>query len=353
MIAVPSGPPEGVSSRPVPPPPLRIWLPLLLTILAAGCGLHGGRLTLVEENDVFNLADSNNPDRDYTQGFAAALTLADEDTPGWARDAAGAVPLFARNGRVHLGLLAGQEIYTPENRNSVAALPDDRPYAGWLYAGAALQVPVFDEDPILRRDRVDQLELDLGVLGPSAHGEKFQNFWHKVFDISDAKGWRHQVGGTMGAMATWETRWRVAAADLGGNIGWDLLPRARVRLGNVRTDGTVGAMTRLGWRLPRDFGPMAVDAHGLVSGAAPDGAFFALHLAFEVRGVAYDRFLSGGGGSPSVTPIRSPRRFSIGLSHGWGPFTFIYEQNFVSPEFKEDRRNHRYTTMMLVLDRYF
>jgi len=127
----------------------------------------------------------------------------------------------------------------------------------------------------------------------------------------------------------------------------------RARVGIVRTDGAVGALARIGWRLPRDFGPMPVDSHGLVRGGRPDGAFFALHLGVEVRAVARDLFLEGGGGSPSVTPARFPGTVTAGLEHGWGPFTFVFEQHFVAPEFRERRRWHQYTTLALVLDRHF
>jgi len=330
--------------------PGRGLLGCLAVLAAAGCQLHGGRLTFVEENDTFNIADSHDTDRDYTQGIAAALTLTDEDTPGWARAAAGAIPLFAKEGPVHLGLIAGQDIYTPRDRYATAPIPDDRPYAGWLYGGAAVQVPVLDADPIRRRDRLDHLEIDLGVVGPPAGGEAVQNWWHRLFDLPQTRGWGNQVGGTVGAVAAWETRWRLAAGDLGHDFGWDLLPKAQVRLGNVHTDGTVGFLARIGWRQPRNFGPMALDSHGLVRGAAPDGAFFSLHVGFEARAVAYDVFLDGGGGSPSVTPVRFPEVVTVGLEHGWGPFTFVFEQHFASPEFKERRRWHQYTTMMLVLD---
>src|SRR5688572_2989687 len=293
---------------------------LLASIAAAGCGIRGGRFTIVEENDVLNVADSQDTDRDYTQGFAGAFTFTDEDTPGWTRAIAGTVPLFAKGAPVHLGLVAGQEIYTPADQDTAVAIADDRPYAGWLYGGLAIQVPVLDADADRRRDRVDHLQLDLGVVGPEAGGEQVQNWWHRLFDLAEAQGWDHQVAGTFGALATWESRWRVVRGDLGEDFGWDLLPRVRARLGDVRTDATAGALARIGWRQPRNFGPMGVDSHGLVRGAVPDGAFLSLHAGFELRAVAHDLFLEGSGGSPSVTPVPFTRSMTLGLEHGWGPF---------------------------------
>src|SRR5437868_1390157 len=39
-----------------------------------------------------------------------------------------------------LGLSLGQNIYTPTDTDTTAALPNDRPYAAWLYGSSAFQI---------------------------------------------------------------------------------------------------------------------------------------------------------------------------------------------------------------------
>jgi hypothetical protein len=303
----------------------------------------------MEENDAFDLGKGLGTDRDYTQGAALAFTMADADTPGWARDAARAMPLFAKDAPVHLGVVVGQEIYTPANLSRARPIPDDRPYGAWLYAGLALQSPVLDADPERRRDRVDDLEADLGVVGRSALGEPTQNAVHRAYGVRQANGWDNQIGNEAGILVSRESRWRAAAGRIGGEWGWDLLPRARVRVGNVRTDAGLGAEARLGWNLPRDFGSMPVDSFGLSKGFPSPRPWAAVYARFEGRAVAYDVFIEGDvhGSSPSVTPERFPYASTGGLAVGYGPISATFEQHWVSPEFRERGRHHRYGTLML------
>ena len=324
--------------------------------LLAGCSLHGGRFTAVEENDVFNVGQGLDTDRDYTQGARGAFTMTDEDTPGWARAAGEAIPFFGDEGApIHLALLIGQEIWTPEDLATPLLVPDDRPYAAWLHGGLALQSPILDPDPNRRRDRVDRVQLDLGVVGPAARGELAQNFFHELFVIPEANGWDNQIPNEFGFLATWETRWRLGAGSLGGRWGWDLLPRVRARAGNVRVDASGGVLARAGVNLGRDFGPMEVDATGLVRGAAPPPAWFAVHLGVEGNGIFHDITLDGSSGADSHSVDRIPWNFGsvAGVAAGAGPLTLLFEQHFVSPRFKERRRFHGYATLSLSWAWYF
>jgi lipid A 3-O-deacylase len=342
---------------PYHPPTVTLLLRIgLLGLAAAGCSLRGGRFTALEDNDVANIGAGLDTDRDYTEGAGGAFTFTDVDTPAWARTAAGAVPFFGKEGApVHLALLLGQEIYTPEDLTKSALVPDDRPYAGWLFAGLAIQSPVLDDDPDRRRDRVDTIRLDLGVVGPSARGELAQNVTHRLLDIPEAEGWRNQIPNEPGLLASAETRWRILAGNPWRRVSWDVLPRARIRAGNVRVDASAGIVGRAGMNLPRDFGTMAVDATGLLRGADPPRPWAALHLGIEGSAVAHDLFLEGStfGDSHSVHPVPWNYDSVAGISAGWGPLTVRYEQHFVSPRFKERRRYHGYATAMISWAWYF
>jgi hypothetical protein len=318
-------------------------------LASSGCAAHGVRLAVVEENDVFNLGDGLQVDRDYSQGGVVAATLPSEGTPAWARDAAHSLPLFAREAPVFLGLVLGQEIYTPDDVFTPTPPADDRPFAAWAFLGLALQSPVLDPDPVRRRDRLDHVEADLGVLGPPALGEPAQNAFHRLFDIDRARGWDHQVSGRPGLLLMRESRWRLLSGDFGGSgWRWDLLPRAQARLGNVRTDATAGAMARFGWETPRDFGPMAVDAVGAAAARAPFRPWIYAFGAADARAVGWDVTLQGTvrEGPSDVTPTRLVHTATVGLAWGIGPFSATFAQVWVSPEFRERERFHRTTTMM-------
>ncbi|MBK7015376.1 MAG: DUF2219 family protein [Sulfuritalea sp.] len=65
-------------------------------------------------------------------------------------------------GKVHLGLFLGQNLYTPRAIGVSQAQPLDRPWAAWLYLGGVAQRA--------RDNRLDTVEIDLGLVGPSALG---------------------------------------------------------------------------------------------------------------------------------------------------------------------------------------
>jgi len=60
-------------------------------------------------------------------------------------------------------------------------IEDDRPYAGWLYGGVGF-VSVSDE-------RLDNIELNVGMVGGASFAEDVQKTWHKWFDFQRPNGW--------------------------------------------------------------------------------------------------------------------------------------------------------------------
>ena len=325
---------------------------LAAALAASGCAASGARMTIVDENDVFNLGDGFHTDRDRTQALRFATTFPAQDTPGWALAAAEAIPLFAKKAPVHLGVVVGQELCTPEDRTLAMPPPDDRPYAAWLFAGLALQVPDLDSDAERRLDRRDTIEIDLGVVGPSAHGEQAQNAAHEYLDISPAEGWDTQLEDEFTIQASWERRWRVLSGGGSGDcgaLGWDALPLVRARVGTVRVDAGAGAVARFGWNLPRDFGLSVIDSHGLEPGARPPGLSLGIWAGGEARAVAHDITLEGGVFRERNAVTEEPWTWTAtaGLAIGLGPVTVMYAQNFSSPEFEENKRYHQTGTILV------
>ena len=138
-----------------------LFLAVLLLPMASTevCGqgapqLPGPRVmvrNLYEENDVFAQTD-----RHYTQGLKYSV-LRDELGSSerteriakrlWSAFGNSSVPEM-----FNAGWSLGQNMYTPEDIQQVALARDDRPWAGWLYGGALLQVASdcnADENPDL------------------------------------------------------------------------------------------------------------------------------------------------------------------------------------------------------------
>jgi hypothetical protein len=208
-------------------------------------------------------------------------------------------------------------MYVPRNTETTAPQPDDRPYAGWTYISLALHAKTATQ--------LDSFETSLGIVGPSSKAEETQNNYHNLMGFERVKGWRNQIHDEPGLMLSWQRTLRAKRVDLGRDVAWDVLPHARVTVGNVLTHAAAGFETRLGYRLPWDFGTSLIQPGGGVSAPAdPDDPrlrqdmSFGLHIfaGAEGRAVARNIFLDGNTWEKS--PHVSKKYFVADLMAGVG-----------------------------------
>ena len=155
-------------------------------------------------------------DWDYTHGTRLSVNL--NEAPGLA-DAL----LGCENANCSSSITLGQEIYTPRGRG-LAAVEDERPFAGWLYLeGSATKEMKW----ITQR-----LSAGLGVVGPPALAEQVQNGLHRLFASTQLPGWDTQLPTEPGIEASY---------TLQGNFGrafsdathLEINPSAAIGLGNI------------------------------------------------------------------------------------------------------------------------
>ena len=203
------------------------------------------QFSAIEENDSSLLST----DKHYTQGMRLNL-LSSPLAPGWRSDLFDfAGPLFPYSGgkeRRFDWIALGQSIFTPENLKANPPDKKDRPYAGWLYTGAALLQQ--------NGDGLADLELLAGMVGPAALGEQVQNDWHQMIGIGGGQGWHDQLKNEPGLALSYERRLRLEQ-PLGGGFAADIVPELGVTAGNVFTYGSGGALLRIGRHLGADYGP--------------------------------------------------------------------------------------------------
>ncbi len=277
--------------------PLVIWACLSCGMSAAAdvprpdfspaSGAHGPALEVTEENDWFA-----GTDRHYTQGLRALYLGAESGVPCGLRDFA---VLGFRAETWRWGVEVGQQIFTPENLKAKLPQAYDRPYAGWLYAGLALQrrgVTSGAGLPVL-----ENVQLQVGIVGPAALAKEEQNAAHFLGGFGRAAGWRNQLGNEPGCALKYQRMWRLSPE---GRRDWgaELLPHAGASLGNVDTSARLGGTFRVGWRLPDDFGVQTIDALGLAAGGRAGragqrrwGGY--VFVRPEARVVGYNEFLDG------------------------------------------------------------
>ena len=264
---------------------------------------HGPVITLVEEND--DLAA--NGDQHYTQGLRLSYTLAEERTPRWAAYLSEHLPSLGMKAEVpRFGLAIGQNIYTPKNIFTPAMVRADRPYAGWLYVGAILQRRGLTarQTPVL-----DNVRLDLGIIGPGSLAEQTQTWWHGLGGWVLPQGWHNQLKSEPGVDLKYDRQWKFSR--VGPESGWALefIPHAGVSLGTVQTFAVAGGIVRAGFNIPDDFGVQNIDSLATQAGGrtAATPAFGAyLFAGVDGRAVARNAFLDGNLWRPSLSVRKEP-----------------------------------------------
>ena len=295
--------------------------------------MSSATLILTEENDFFAGTDEH-----YTNGIKLTWISADlkkyaedERLPAFAVAYLQRLPFVNEPGQQYnVALSAGQNMYTPANTATEAPQPGDRPYAGWTYISLALHAKT--------PTRLDSFETSLGIVGPSARAGETQNNYHTLMGFDRAEGWRHQIHDEPGLMLSWQRTLRLTRMDLGRDVSFDVLPHAGVTVGNVLTHAAAGFETRIGYRLPWDFGTSLIQPGGGVSAPADpddtrlrhDATFFGLHFfaGAEGRAVGRNIFLDGNTweNSPHVSkkPLVADLMAGVGLVLGKVKLTYTH-----------------------------
>lgn len=291
-----------------------------------------GIFTALFENDVFYRTD-----RDYTNGVQLAWTspiLADDD---WAVGLADKLPFFSHALEVRKTYALGQDIFTPSNIALKNPPLDDHPYAGFLYGAVGVLGKTGGPDNTV--SRLDQLQLQIGVVGPWSLAEETQKFVHSLINATDPQGWHTQLHNEPGLVLTYERSWRLRW-KLPGDLEMQADPHLGGALGNVYTFANAGAMARVGFALPDDFGPERVDP-GLPGSyyfePRKEGALGAyLFAGVDGRAVARNIFLDGNTWQASrhVDKNDFVGDLEYGAAVAWGRFRLTYTHVFRTREFK-------------------
>ncbi len=316
----------------------RVWA-AMVTATLAGMAAAGaaraeseaeadiGTFSLTLENDLFS-----NKDNHYTNGIRAAYVSTPKAVPDWLFQAATALPFFPDHGQMRAGFALGQSMFTPSDIRLPNPPRDDRPYAGWAYVAAGL---VADTG-----ERLDSVELSLGVVGPASYAEEAQKIVHEIVGSPEPRGWDSQLENEPAILLTWQRQWRQAlAADIGG-FSLDVTPHVGGAVGNVYVYANAGATVRFGWDLPHDYGPLRIQP------SLPGSGFFVpqrgigwyLFAGLEGRLVAHDMFLEGntfGGRDTAIDRIPAVADLQAGIALAWGPVRLAYTHVVRTPEFQQ------------------
>jgi lipid A 3-O-deacylase len=293
----------------------------------------GEVISIQFENDFFG----GDTDRHFTHGTRIELltrpikciTDAAEKLPWFSIERPLSNPTDPVKGRASLSI--GQNIYTPEHTAARKLIPNDRPYAGWLYLGFGLVVNQGTK-------RYDKLQLEIGMVGPSSFAEEVQTYWHSLFGLHVPQGWGNQLDNEPGAVLYYEQARRFDRQGAVLGLELDMIPHFGGSLGNVFTYAAAGFTLRLGSDLYEDFGPPRIRPSLPGSGYLQPGKGFSWYLfaGLDGRAVLHNIFLDGNTFSDSHSVDKKPfvGDLQAGLAVHWDRFRFSYTQIFRTKEFE-------------------
>ncbi|MCK8516156.1 lipid A deacylase LpxR family protein [Methylonatrum kenyense] len=244
--------------------------------------MEWGTLVLEYENDLFG-----GEDRYYTNGIRATWLSPDDHVPDLVRRGADQLPFFSQRGELKVSYSLGQNMYTPDDITLVDPPKDDRPYAGWLYATVGLGSET--------ENRLDRLQLSVGVVGPASGADKIQKEVHRFTGSPQPRGWRKQLRNEPALLLAYQRQNRAWIGQGEDGWAWDGTPFWGGSVGNVFTQLNGGFTVRVGKNLPNDWGPPRISPTLPGSGVFRPTSQFGWYLfgSLDSRIVLHNIFLDG------------------------------------------------------------
>lgn len=327
-----------------------LWLSILITLSASSHALTAsGALNLYLENDAETMGGPGS-DADYSNGVKVSYIYAQESVPRWSYLFRKAMDLMGHDpdqSTTNYGISLGHQIYTPENISDVNLIENDRPYAGWLYVGGSAGFT-------LGRS-LHLVTLNVGMVGPSAHGKEVQTEVHHAMGIGKPKGWKHQLHDEPTLQMFYQHRFRAWTLKHKDITYLSAIPYWGASLGNVRIDLSAGALLLFGYGLGEAFGPARPSSSDVDTLVAPKNSGadkWSLYGFVGGKEAAIGRslFLDGNNFQPSQHVDRIPFVFETEFGTGvqWSRVSAIWRYVHRGPEFKERPNSHSFASVNLM-----
>lgn len=269
--------------------------------------------------DGFKIVYAHQPDSNWLKGFGRWNNFADKDT----------------NVSTAVGYFFGQNMYTPDHAdNPEERVSPDRVFAGWLYWGIFAQRAT--------TEKMEHLELNFGLLGPSALGGPVQNFIHNLVGVNKPKGWDDQLGDEFHTDLTWFQRRRADVPAFQNTENFDTHLEYGFTAGTLHRNAIASILFRWGNNLPNDFGPGRLEAPSCYTmGTDKEQKDIYFFARFGGKLVQFDRFLTGLDTNPAVGVMQ------LGIAAHYKSFEISYSQTFLTKEYREQPSADSYASLNL------
>ncbi|MEM8758570.1 MAG: lipid A deacylase LpxR family protein, partial [Planctomycetota bacterium] len=244
--------------------------------------------------------------------------------------------------------------------------PEDQSYTGLLTFGSFVQRS--------EGRRFEHAQLDVGYIGQNSGAQALQEFAHSVLPEQGDPTWVAQQASGLAVFGTYQRRWKLrwaqnsrgefgllSGSDLdavyagsasSGGPGFEIIPYAGGRLGNIYADASFGAIFRIGWPLPSDFGQSRIFDFTDHTRRAADGLSFSLFASAGGRLVARNALIEGNilGGDRRLGPKPFVGEFSGGAQLEYQGWILAYSQSLLTEEFNGQNGVSRFGTFTLTFN---
>jgi lipid A 3-O-deacylase len=237
----------------------------------------------------------------------------------------------------------GQKIFNPQSGSISNSMYVDRPFAGYLYAGAALNLLYQSENNL-------KMSLHAGTIGPSSLAQKAQELIHDVAGFYKIEGWQWQVKNEFAINASAEYNYflnRIA------NDKIDFTANSYVNIGNTFSGGGIGLTLRSGAINPLF---KSASSHSRISSSASLKGLAEKEFFFYAKPmlnyVLYDATIQGGLFNKDKGPIvfeAKPLVFSqqFGVNYSKKRITADFSVLFKTREVESNAKPHQYGSFTL------
>lgn len=245
--------------------------------------------------------------------------------------------------KVIFELEAGQKIYNPQSGNISNSIYVDRPFAGYLYGGAAINLLYNSENNL-------KLSLNAGTIGPSSLAQEAQEFMHNTIGFYEVQGWQWQVNNEFSINSSAEYNYFIGRFS---NDKMDLSANSYLNIGNTFSGSGLGITFRSG-NLNSLFKSAITQsrissAKGIQDFVDKEFFFYAKPM---VNFIFYDATIQGGLFNKDKGPITfepKPLVFSqqLGVSYSRNRMTADFSLIFKTREVKSNAKPHQYGSISL------
>lgn len=237
-------------------------------------------------------------------------------------------------------LEAGQYLFNPYTGKIENSSKIDRPFAAYLFAGGKLSW-------LFKNERVLEISLNSGTIGPNALGEEVQKGLHQAIGFYPVKGWEYQVANEVGINTSLKY-----STLLSRKLKHDYSLNTYVNIGNTFSGVGAGILYRTG-RINKFFNSVSTNSRisNSLNDSIPDKeVFFFTRPMLNL--IAYDATIQGGLFANNQGPFTfNPNRFQysheFGVNYAVNRWTLNFSVIFKSRDVKTQNTAHQYGSAVI------